>query len=274
MYVGYCVAVQPSLASYRLRVELPSKHLGVGYAIGCTGKPTYFYKNGISRLAEALTNGVVYDVVNDHFRGKHAADYHAMCSIADSITVGSAVMADVVREHTGRDSTIIDDPYENEELPAACVGDDVLWFGHSANIGSIEPYADSITTVCSNVSGAVPWSRQAEDDCLSGAAVVVMTGTNPGATANRLVKTLRAGRFVVAPKDCAESWRELAPYIWLGDVSEGIRWALNNREDVCQKITQGQEYVAQRYSPQLIGSQWADLFASTWEPGQSAPPDG
>jgi hypothetical protein len=89
-----------------------------------------------------------------------------------------------------------------------------------------------------------------------------MTGNNPGASANRIVKSLQAGRFVVTPEDCADSWRELAPYIWIGDVSDGIRWALNNREDVCQKIKQGQQYIAQRFSPESIGSQWTTLFAS------------
>ncbi len=265
MRVGYAVPILPELASYRLRVAIPSEHLGCDYAIGCTGKPTYFFKNGNTRLAETLSaRGVVYDVVNDHFRGKWAADYHGMCSIADKITVGSEVMAETVMHHTGREATVVDDPYENVEQEAKCYGNGVLWFGHSVNLTSLAPYIDTeALVICTNTAHAhVPWSRENEDLALQGAAVVLMTGTNPGATSNRIVKAIRAGRFVVTPKDCAESWRELAPYIWIGDVSEGIAWALNNREDVCNKIKQGQKYVATRFSPQSVGSQWMDLFSS------------
>ncbi len=265
MKVGYCVPILPILASYRLRVAIPSEHLGCDYAIGCTGRPTFFFKNGNSRLAEALTGGVVYDVVNDHFRGKHAADYHAMCSIADKITCGSEIMAETVMHHTGRESTVIDDPYENAEAEPRCKGNTVLWFGHSANLASLVPHLEAAPImVCSDWSGAhVKWSRDAEDASIAGSAVVLLTSSSRGASANRVVKAIRAGRFVVAPDDCPESWRELSPYMHIGDVSEGIRWALNNREESCKKTLAGQHYIQQRYSPQLIGSQWAALFAST-----------
>jgi len=268
--VGYCVAVAPELASYRLRVAVPSKHLGCEYVIGTTGKPTFFFKQGNPRLAESLKGGIVYDVVNDHFKGKWAADYHAMCSIADRITVASERMAAVVHEHTGRDATVIDDPYETDEAPPACVGDGVLWFGHSANLHSLLPHLDTLErlnaalVVCSNIAQAsVPWSLENEANCLNGAAVVLMTGNNPGASANRVVKALRAGRYVVAPEDCADSWRELASYIWIGDVAEGIQWALNNREEVCSQITAGQKYTRERFDPKRIADQWTDVFAST-----------
>ena len=266
MRVGYCVPIAPQLASYRLRVDIPAQHLGCEYAIGTTGKPTFFFKQGNTALAEALTGGIVYDVVNDHFEGKYAREYHGMCDIADVITVASEVMGEVVKRATGRDSIVIDDPYENHEEAPACVGNGLLWFGHAANLHSLLahlPATHEHLVVCTNHPQAdVQWSRSAEDQCLKGAAVVLMTGSSPGASANRVVKAIRAGRFVVAPDDCAESWRELAPYIWVGDVQEGIRWALNNREDVCKKILAGQGYIRERFKPQLIGSLWAEVFAS------------
>jgi len=266
--VGYAVPVMPELASYRLRVAIPAEHLGCDYTIGATGKPTFFFKNGNRALADTLTGGVVYDVVNDHFRGKYAAEYHGMCSIADRITVASEAMAEIVYEHTGRDAIVISDPYENIESAPLCVGNEVLWFGHSANLASLLPHLDTIdpnyrAVICSNVpSATVQWSQRNEAHCLYSAGVVLMTGNNPGASANRVVKALRAGRFVVAPENCAESWRELAPYIHIGDVAEGIAWAFNNREDACQKIKQGQEFVAQRFAPSSIGEKWTALFAS------------
>lgn len=269
MKVGYCVAVTPDLASYRLRVAIPAKHLDCEYAIGTTGSPTFFYKQGNVRLAESLKSGIVYDVVNDHFKGKYAADYHGMCSVADRITTASERMAEIVHEHTGREATVIDDPYETPEADPACIGNGVLWFGHSANIHSLLSHLDALErldaalVVCSNFSKAsVPWSLENEAKCLEGAAVVLMTGDNPGASANRVVKAIRAGRYVVAPEDCADSWRELAPYIWVGDVSDGIQWALNNREEACSQIAAGQKYMRERFDPKRITDQWTDVFAS------------
>jgi glycosyltransferase involved in cell wall biosynthesis len=193
-----------------------------------------------------------------------------MCGVADKITVASQVMAEIVMHHTGRESTVIDDPYENAELPARCYGEGVLWFGHSANVSSLIPHIDKVRVtagpsliVCSNIAKAsVPWSRENEDKCLQGCAVVLLTSSNPGASCNRVVKALRAGRFVVAPEDCPEAWGILAPFIHIGDVSEGIRWALNNREEACSKIMAGQKYIAAAFSPEKIAAQWTELFGS------------
>ncbi len=260
--VGYAVPVLPVLASYRLRVAIPAPHIGLPYVIGTTGEPTFFFKQGNVKLAEQC-NGVVYDVVNDHFKGPLAQDYIGMCSLADVITCGSEQMAEVVRKHTARDPKVIDDPYENDELPPESVGDGVAWFGHSANIKSLVPYLETKgLVVCANFAGAVPWSLENEAKTLQGCAVALLTGSNPGASSNRVVKAIRAGRFVVAPKNCPESWRQFEPYMWIGYVQEGIAWALNNREESCRKTLAGQAYIQQKFSPQSIGSQWGALFAS------------
>lgn len=266
MKVGYCVAQQPELASYRLRVEIPAQHLRCPYVIGSTGDPTFFYKQGNPALARTLADGVVYDVVNDHFAGPQAADYRAMCAIATTVTVASSAMAETVRAHTKRDAVVIPDPYENEEAPARCEGSGVLWFGHSANVRSLLPYLDEIDgtgcdfVVCSNLPQAVQWSRESEDRCLAEAAVVLLTGGHPGASANRVIKAIRAGRFVVTPAGCAESWREFAPFIHIGGVADGIRWALNNREEACRKVRQGQRYMRDRFHPSLIAGRWMAAF--------------
>jgi hypothetical protein len=252
--IGYCVPVLPQLASYRLRVDLPSQHLGVPYRIGL-GDLTFFFKNGDPMVARRLKGPVVYDVVNAHF---HNPDYRAMCEIATVITCSSDAMVGVIREATGRDSVVIPDPYENAESTPEVTGDRVLWFGHQANLASLKAYADLDPYVLT----AEAWSLENEAKALESSAVVLLTGSNPGASSNRPVKALRAGRFVVVPEDCPESWKELSDFIWIGDVREGIAWAFANREEACRKVKLGQSYIKNRFSPQWIGSQWADLFAS------------
>ena len=273
MKVGYCVPVAPAMASYRLRVAIPARNLGCQYVIW-PADVCFFFKHqagDIDRATDALYRNVpvVYDVVNDHFHGQLAQHYLTMCDLASTLTAGSWAMAERVKHVTGRPCAVIDDPYEMPEGHAGCVGDKVVWFGHSANIGSLLSHLDALDganlVVCSNVQkdGVVPWSLENEARCIDEAAVVLLTGGNPGASTNRVVKALRAGRYVVTPEDCAESWREFAPFIWIGDVSEGIRWALNNREEACSQIRQGQDFVRDRYSPWEIGQQWRKLFDST-----------
>lgn len=256
--IGYCVPIDPRLASFRLRVDLPSRHLGLPHVIGAVGNPTFFFKNGNPSLARRLKN-VVYDVVNAHFQDP---DYRLMCDTASVVTCSSDAMRGIVKDATGRDAVVIPDPYENALQAPMVAGERVLWFGHQANIESLRPYRDLDVDICS----AGVWSLANEAKSLESAGVVLLTGTNPGASANRVVKAIRAGRFVVAPEDSPSSWRELSEFIWLGDVRKGVRWAFDNREEACRKVLAGQSYVASRFSPQLIGSQWADLFASISAP--------
>lgn len=250
--IGYCVPVLPKLASFRLRVALPSRYVGP-HVIGGVGDVTFFFKNGAPALARRLKN-VVYDVVNAHFADP---DYRTMCDLASVVTCSSEAMARIIKS-VGRDAVVIPDPYENAECEPRVNGG-ILWFGHQANIASLKPYADLDIDVCT----AADWSLGNEAAALASAGVVLLTGNNPGASSNRPVKALRAGRFVVAPEDCPESWKELSDYIWIGDVRKGIQWAFANREEACQRVRLSQNYIRTRFSPQSIGSQWADLFAST-----------
>lgn len=275
--IGYAVSHKPHLASYRLRVAVPAPHLGVPYVIGDVGSPTFFYKLGNPEIA-ARCRGVLFDVVNDHF--EQYPTVKAMGLMADVLTAGSAVMADVVRKHTGRDAVVIDDPYENDEGEAKVVGQQIVWFGHGVNLPSLSKLAPSLkgfrVTICTNVEhpAFVIWSPESEKAYLDASAVVVVSGTNPGASSNRPAKAIRAGRFVVMPEDCAESWRQFRDYAWIGDVREGVRWALNNREEACKRIKAGQKYVRERFDPVSIGRQWKAAFDSISAPAISDSRDG
>lgn len=280
--IGYCVPVAPSMASYRLRVAIPMRNLGCPARMG-RGNPTFFFKHqagDIDRAVEVAQAGagIVYDVVNDHFGGPLGDHYRMMCDLATTVTAGSETMAARVKACTGRDATVIDDPYENDERPVG-TGAGVLWFGHGANLPSLLRVADDLVdcdlTVCTNVhnDAFVPWSQDAEARCLEACAVVLVTGDNPGASSNRIVKALRAGKFVVT-NGGAPAWDQFRPFVWLGGVAEGLRWFEANREEAWNKVQAGQEYVRERFSPWLIGQQWRTLFDSTLAAATSANQDG
>jgi hypothetical protein len=270
MKVGYCVPITPQMASYRLRVAIPAPLMGCEYEIGTIGNPSFFYKHFEGDCDLARDCGpFVFDVVNDHFGGKHDAHYRWMTEHATAITVSSQAMADTVKRWTGREAVVIDDPYENGEREVECCGQEVLWFGHAANIRSLLDQVDKIEslpvvlTVCTNYDHPqmLKWSPDTERRSLDRAAVVLVTGNNYGASANRIVKALRAGRFVVTPGG-VPAWDELKDYIWIGDVRSGIEWAFNNREEACAKILAGREYTRVRNDPRRIAAQWMAVFDS------------
>lgn len=277
MKVGYCVPLTPQMASYRLRVAIPAPLLGCEYEIGTIGNPSFFYKHfeGDRELAGSC-GPFVFDVVNDHFGGKYDAHYRWMTEHAAAITVSSPAMADTVKRWTGRDAIVIDDPYENEEWAPQVLGREVLWLGHAANMRSLLEQIESIEdlpivlTVCSNWQhpGVLAWSPETERRSLARCAVVLVTGNNYGASANRIVKALRAGRFVVTPGG-PPAWEAFKPYIWMGPVRDGIKWAFDNREEACAKILAGQEYVREANDPHRIALRWMGAFESISEPATS-----
>lgn len=279
MKVGYCVPITPHMASYRLRVAIPAPLIDYPYEIGTYGELTFFYKHFESDLdlARCCHGPFVYDVVNDHFTGKLAEHYLTMCDNAAQVTCASESMAATIKLHTGRTATVIDDPWENEESPPACDGRALLWFGHSANISSliaeIEKLGstDATLMICTNYphQHMIKWTPESERKWLKECSAVLVTGNNAGASANRIVKALRAGRFVITPGG-VPAWEALKDYIWIGDVRDGIEWAFSHRKEACAKIAAGQTYVKERYSPQRIGQQWRALFCSTWEQATNA----
>ena len=50
----------------------------------------------------------------------------------------------------------------------------------------------------------------------------------------------------------------------MGDVNEGIDWAINNKDTACQMIEKGQNYIRSRYHPKIIAQQWIDVIMWTW----------
>ena len=74
---------------------------------------------------------------------------------------------------------------------------------------------------------------------------------------NRLIDGLQQGRFVIA-NEGVDSYTKLKDYIYLGNIKDGLKWALNNKEQVLEKIKLGQKYIQENHSPEIIGSKWIE----------------
>lgn len=259
------------MASYRYRVAIPSQHVKAhGVNVTDEGDIVVFSKPGPETPAHMRICGdvpTVVDICDDHFaRWSHYAE---ACQLATRITCPTPVMADRIKEATGKEATVIADPYEMEKGEPHGAGNAFVWFGHEVNLPSLQklfPMFDGIDLqIVTGPNTIVPhrrWSLPALQDALSHANVALLP-TQPGheyKSANRLINALRAGCFALCERHPA--YAEFAPFVWVGDVHGGVQWLRAFQDEVNDRIAEAQDHIEQHYSPQIIGKQWADLFAS------------
>ena len=237
------------IASSRLRAEIPQEELakqGIkpGYDVLVYGKHVVDMKT-VKKFKKA-----VYDVCDDHYHTMHEAYYREHTKNADLVTCNSLAMQEIIKRETGRDSTVIPDPYESEELPPG-IGKGFLWFGHESNLHTITPYRDLGVDILTGDA----WSRERQiarlRDC---AAVLLPVDERKAKSANRLIESVRNGRFPI----CGElpAYEEFKEWVWVGDIREGVEWFNSHQEEIKPRIKDCQDYIRVKYSPSNIGLQW------------------
>lgn len=245
------------LASSRYRAIIPAHELlkqGIGpgadwLVIGKHGWNWAHQTSGYDR--------VCFDICDDHFSGTHGEHYREGCHRANLVTCNSQEMARVILEQTGREAIVIPDPYEQPERRAR-VHDSLLWFGHPTNLGDLMPWMNrldrlEVVTNMPNVAGVTQWTPEAMDAAFERAGMVVIpTGKSMAKSANRAIESIRRGLFVVA--GYLPAYSDLGIYI--GDIEDGVKWALSHQGEVLRRIMASQAYVAAEYSPERIGQQW------------------
>lgn len=273
----------PLAASYRYRTAIPAGEIGASIndlsadvlVIGKPGAVT------IPEVKQALGRGqsVIADFCDNHFDREHERD---LLRLADAITCPTEAMREQIAL-LGRDATVIPDPYEFEERPPHCDGDRLLWFGHPSNLDSLPKiaplgidYALTLVTTRSAVVTPPPyirvvdWSRDTLGHELAQADIVLMPSTAATKSANRTIEAIRQGCFVVA-----EPHPSLTniPGIWLGDLTEGVAWAVSHQAEANERIRASQIYVSRTYSPKIVAVAWnraIQVCPSTW--GQDVAP--
>lgn len=246
------------IASSRLRMKIPQIELE---KIGITlGKDVLIYgKHVVKEHQLKPYSKTIYDICDDHFHTLHETYYRRQCEIADAITVNTETMREVVKRETGRDAFVIPDPYESNEKPAGA-GKGVLWFGHESNLHTIEPYKYLIDVVLTNPE----WTRERQLNVLADCAMVVIpTDERKGKSANRLIESVRNGRFVVAGKLPAHD--EFKQFMWIGDIRQGVDWAKHNPKRCIERVKKCQEYIREKYSPETIGEHWLKVLEKLWQ---------
>jgi len=242
---------------------------------------------------------LVLDVTDFPFRRSRAVEafYSRTLEISDATVVNSERMAELIAPHVARRPVIIEDAIvgsmRNPEF--APVGRlRLLWFGHVTNLRyldaclnallqfalrtpcrltvvtegrpSVLTATETINARCAPALEArfVEWSLDAMAAALRRCDIVLIPGDpsdafKGGASANRIAEALAAGRFAVA--NTLPSYLPFSDSAWLGsDLTEGLRWALENPREVRSRIRRGQALVQEKLNPQRLGRQWRELF--------------
>jgi hypothetical protein len=242
-----------NIASSRLRALIPQQQLA---ALGMAkGRDVLVYgKHLITEDQARLFRKRVYDVCDNHFSDQFADYYLEHATKADLVTCNSETMKEVIRQHTGRMATVIPDPYESDEKPAG-YGNGILWFGHESNLIDLHPYLDLKPEILTGSE----WSRDKQLKALERCAVVMIpTGKSMAKSANRLIESVRNGRFVVAGELPAHD--EFREFMWVGDIREGLEWFKAYPHKALKQVEACQQYIRDKYSPEAIGRLWFDAL--------------
>lgn len=222
-------------------------------------------KHGWPDSAVVGAGKLVFDVCDDHFSGPHAAHYVNWCRSADAVTCNTSGMARVIQHATGRTATVIGEPHEQPECEPR-INEHLLWFGHRSNLDDLQRVLPSLgerpITVLTNLPTEGPvkrWTREAMDAAFERCGLVILpTGRRQAKSANRAVESIRRGLFVVA--EPLPAYSELG--VWIGDIAQGVQWALSHQEDALMRVAVAQAYVAEEFSPRRIAEQWLTFFES------------
>jgi hypothetical protein len=222
----------------------------------------------------------------------------AMSQEADRVVCNTGEMAKIASAFARSSPAVIDDPYEGPrgEPRAAVTVRNLLWFGHRANLDSLQLCLDDLfrfsktrllsltlltkleptdaeVTRRNNIRYAPnlsiemkPWSLEAQWAELAACdAVIVPSRLTPRTitkSANRTIETLWAGRPAVAQPMPAISafaaWTPIAPTIF-----EGLTALAADPEGAAARIGAAQAYIEHHNAPAVIGSLWADLIRAT-----------
>jgi hypothetical protein len=77
-------------------------------------------------------------------------------------------------------------------------------------------------------------------------------------SANRVIDSLFSGRFVITTP--LASYLEFAPYTWQQDTIQGIKWALENPDQVLDRVRGGQRHAIDNYSAERVAKRFLEIM--------------
>lgn len=274
MNITYVYRGGPNWPSLRYRILIPGNELGKrGYSVVVSDEPqagdvVVLSKHSednwkIAREAKERGSKVVYDICDDHFDDALNVHYYATINYTDIITVPTRYLQRKVKEKTNRDADIITDPYEWPEASPKKPSDKLMWYGMPGNFPAflkeaerLEGYQVIALTDPGVHPGVTEWSMENMAAGFQSAGLVILPQSKEGKSPNRMVEAIRQGLYVVAsPQESYELYG-----MWLGDIKEGIEWAIGNPQKAKKAVKRAQDIVRNLNSPETVADDWEAVF--------------
>lgn len=293
MKAAFVTTSHEGIASFRYRVASPARELAkrdiavtVGNAADEDADVVLFSKHwtfndwSYAKFCRARGQKVVFDICDDHFRSsKYADHYLRMVQVAHVLTVNSAMMREVVRSSTGRDSVVIGDPVlsprmeYSKDKPLS-----LLWYGQPANLqGLFDVYTPELKFPIEVVVPApleppehfkgpqVRWTewfpevieRVAPRNSI---AVLPYRQGKDAKSANRVLEAIQCGLPVITDSIPAVA-PLLSPVVLNLADYDGLEAAVAALQtDLTEEMQKMQDYVQTWYSEETIANKWETLL--------------
>ncbi len=298
MRLDYVTSLQTDMPSVRYRMSVPAEHMRVnGYDIRIhpvfdADADIYVFSKHrntmdalFAKTAADAGKRVVFDMCDNHFEsivqdGIVRDHYFRMCETATDITCPTPMMRSAIKYYTGREATVIDDPWEMPELePGELDVPRVMWFGFYTGLNmialeeaDIQHPIELVTKPDDDVLGfaeskdnvtITPYSTEAMLSAFGRNNIAAIPSVHDSRcltkSHNRLLEALRGGMVVcAAPLPSYEKFADFCYLDW--DINAAIEKAMAEPDVAIQKVRDGQDYIRDRYSPERIGEKWQNFL--------------
>ena len=303
----------PRRASQRFRGLVPLKHMLP--TDGYIDKVEEATKDDIVIMSKAIevkdfmylkNKGIkfIFDICDNKWRmgkdrQKNTAIMNAGCLHANLITTTSGELKQKIFNETGKDSLIIDDPFERTiEEPRFKPHEknlNICYFGGRKSFWLVnwEEVIAGLNYICGQLGieytlncitqkhllaskkithhyypdGPIimyEWNYELQRELVSKSDFVLLPVPND----NPLVFSYKSPNRVidsiaqgryVITTNGVTSYEQFGDFIGLGSLQKNIKWAIQNPKDVISKIKEGQNYIQKYHSPEVIAKQWMAL---------------
>lgn len=189
---------------------------------------------------------------------------------AIAITTTCSELKKLIETKTDKPVYIVPDPTEREQEPINFETKKVYnacYYGSYGNLKQIDWNKYDLSKVNlqkMSDQGPITWSFEAQGKMVRESDLVLLPVNNDHAMTkykghNRPIDAIRQGKFVIT-NATIPSWVKLKDYMWVGDINEGIKWAINNPNEVIKKVGDGQSFVEEFYTPEKVSTIWEWVY--------------
>ena len=224
--------------------------------------------------------------------------YNFLCKNANLVVTSTPTLANIIFRHTGKKAHVITDPVERERKEPILLNikeDTIIkfaYYGAGKNfevidwnkivndlkrihskieihvvIGRVQKHLDKVQHLIEQkILFAYQWTYELQDkivdDCHFVLIPIVSVNENISAKSpNRLIDGIQRGKLVLTNTgvDSYEPFRNFSYFVSDFDYGQGLKFAINNRNEVLKKIELGQIYIDKHHTPEIIGEKWIEI---------------